>query len=561
MNNPTDPYNSQSSGNDLTQLGNTQSSYINQFMQSTAPTQTPNWQQQSPGSYSQQSSVPASTPVPAIEPVNPISTPPQTMAQSGPNMDSSLPDLNQLPPLGINANTAQPGNAIPQSMPIEPMPGQAQFQTNTMNPSVSDVPVQSNPQPMVSHDFPQTVQQVPASAPSDMPNTQLLSQQTPQSLDPTNNFPTQNAVPGNGPSNYPQQTVPTNPVNINDMAVPVVNPNPTPAPVNQVKPDDLSIGTHQVSINEDYAESFQGARQINFHRPVEPRQIDFSRPATSLTVDHDFSDGSQAPMDDQFTSTGFLPPYDPADDNSLVAVSDDDDDSGLDEGPDAVVPYGFSDFDPDEQTASAPDLGGFESKSLEEVGDNIDVDFSEAVPAGPARLSTNVGVLTQTQSPVTQNNPQRQNRIVYNTIEPVNFKTQSVPHTFTQNQQASPLHIEPSVAQQTPVQPQLTQVNTASNELSPTARLNQLLEAEEAAEKVIMQKQEQMIKQTPKPQTVQSSKVNIFKQLDPDLALQGDLRNGLAVKSPTSRYFLILSLVIIISVIGFLLVLLGLTLI
>ena len=74
-------------------------------------------------------------------------------------------------------------------------------------------------------------------------------------------------------------------------------------------------------------------------------------------VDHDFSDGSLG--DDTTLSTGLLPAFDDtSDDSMLPVVSDDeggeDDDvfGNLDE-PDASLPFGFSDYDPNEQIASS----------------------------------------------------------------------------------------------------------------------------------------------------------------------------------------------------------------
>ncbi|HRP37248.1 MAG TPA: hypothetical protein PLS50_05555, partial [Candidatus Dojkabacteria bacterium] len=230
---------------------------------------------------------------------------------------------------------------------------------------------------------------------------------------------------------------------------------------------------------------------------------------------------------------------DNSDDSMLPATNDDDDDvfGNLDE-PDDVIPFGFSDYDPNEQvTGSLDSLSGFESQSLEEEANRIDVDFSESMPTN----SQNVGVLTQ---------------------EPQRASVAQMPQTMVPNQTVSAVsYAAPAPTSQNQMEPQVQQVAMpVDSELSPTARLNQLLEEEEKAEKVIMQKQKQSVMKVAKSPKMVEPKSNIFKQTNDDVAFQGDIRNELSAKKPASRYFMIISLIIIISVIGFLLVLLGLTL-
>jgi len=645
MNNPT------GQSDDLQQLVTNQNGYINQFMNSTAPTPTPDSSSQQP--VYQNSAQPQQAPV-GTAPVSAVASVVDDQANT--NMGAATP--SSLPPLPDDTLYSQPAPVVesvmqppqaqtvdyvsPSASPSSPMSSQMQTPPTTptlttplsLDPMQTIEPVQnlvptavtdqnysadtqgmysSNPaQPASATTTSTYVQSTPVTAPSayapsapaatPFDPTQTMSpgmQPTPaqpiysvsqpgpmQTVDPTTSVTSSVSTQPTSFVGTPiqaEQAFSANPADqIASQAMPV---QPVEQPVETVaaSPEDNEknalIGTHQVAINEDYAESFNPNFQLpqNYQqqsaRPVEPRGIDFSRPATITTVNHDFSDSPQI-SGNNFTSTGVLPAFDDTNDGMLPVVSDDDDLFEDDDQNDLMpTPYGFSDFDPNEQVTIQSDLGGFESKSLEEVADNIDVDFSEKVPT-QTQNTQSVSVLTQDptdQTPQAMQNFQSQgngysqnSQVIYNNvIEPVN-QVEPAAQNYTQNQpqyiQSEPQYIQSQQQQIEPVYVQEASPIQVNAELSPAARLNQLLEAEEAAEKVIIQKQDQMIKQASQPQTVQANKESIFKQLDPDVSLQGDIRNGMAVKKPSSRYFLIISLVIIISVIGFLLVLLGLTL-
>lgn len=511
------------------------------------------------------------------------------------NVNTTPDASNSLPPLPNDTHYSQPTPIVePTSEPVNT--GASVYSQAPVNPIVADTsvvqvsPMQVSPSATMSTSVPAPMQ-APISTPASYPTSEDASPVVDLMTEPTQPMQSINSQVSQGMSS-PDLMQPVNLASTPSSGQPIYSaPTLTsaqpvyPAPivddapevsveVNQAMPaeqveqteENPLIGTHQVAINEDYAESFNPNfrlgqnQQTQAAKPVEPRGIDFSRPATVTTVDHDFADAPQM-SDDNFTSTGLLSAFDDSDNTMLPALSDDDDDLFAD---DDSTPYGFSDFDPNEQITVQSDLGGFESKSLEEVAENIDVDFSEKVPGQVSQSHSSqgvsVGVLTQEpqsdQSHVALSSQPHQ---IIQQVAPIEPATQT--YVQTQNQ---PQYVQTTYTQ---IQPQIEPVSVQESapshttaELSPAARLNQLLEAEEAAEKVIIQKQDQVLNQPTQPQALQANKESIFKQLDPDVSLQGDIRNGMAVRKPTSRYFLIISLVIIISVIGFLLVLLGLTL-
>jgi len=618
MNNPTDqnfgstaPINpTMSGGNDLQQMGTAQSGYINQFMndtpstsslspttllpqsatqggtQQSVPTNTvssvssnqtdtninintasslpplpdytqpastmnpvvPTYQVQTPMQGSVVNPSPVYNPTPS-QPQTPIYSPPTVPSQTQTTDSSSLQNSGVATPGNQSYNVGMQGVSIPTSVQVpsptinqtQPVSGQTAYTTPTSTPTPPIGPVnQTNP----------------------------VQEETPVSYEPVS-------------SEFLGQNQQTSGSNLSSSNPPVsVQSSMVEQPTTPIRPpapeDSTLIGTHQVTINEDYAENFnpnfQVAQSHQQHttQPIKSGGIDFSKPATITTINQSFADGSQV-SEDNFTSTGFLPV---SDDGLLDDDDSDDFPEDDDQGDFSFTPYGFSDFDPNEQATIQGDLGGFESKSLEEVADNIDVDFSEHLPT---QNTQGVGVLIQ--QPVNQNVQPTQNiqggygsgmQLVYdNKIEPINHiepinqiepVAQNYFQSQTQNIQEESVYTQTKTQQIEPTYVQEAAPIKANAELSPAAKLNQLLEAEEAAERVIIQKQNQMINQSPKPKAVQIGKESIFKQLDPDSSLQGDIRSGMSIKKPSSRYFLIISLVIIISVIGFLLVLLGLTL-
>lgn len=542
----------QATNSDLSQLSSTQSNYINQFVGSTPQSsypQAPNTtmpqqpqvnlsMNQSLNPYQQQVS-------PSIDPIQ------QTPISS--NVNPAVPSVT--PQLSNDYLYHEPVN---NSLLTEPQNQADQFITP---------PQQSNDfqasQPIISD-------QLTNSYPNIEPQSQL---NRPSALmEPQSSLVEQNYSPmGNSTSMTNQTYGNIEPqTSLNQTQYNPALPQGYSSPVQQFSqtPPDTSltntpqqaviepqvIGAQQVEVNQDYSERFSNNQWLN--TPLNPAnqmqatprmastQLNpaLQSPTTNLMVDHDFSDGSLG--DDTTLSTGLLPAFDDtSDDSMLPVVSDDeggeDDDvfGNLDE-PDASLPFGFSDYDPNEQIASSSDsLSGFETQSLQEEANRIDVDFSEAMPTNSQTIG--VQTLEPQVTPVTQMPQQTFTNQIDSTV---NY-TATAPVTLNQ--------VEPK-AEQTAV--------PLDSELSPTARLNKLLEEEEKAEKVIMQKQEQSVMKVAKAPKVVETKSNIFKQTNDDVAFQGDIRNGMSTQKPTSRYFMIISMIIIISVIGFLLVLLGLTL-
>jgi len=568
MNNPANMYNSsnqqgsvndpQASNSDLQQLSSTQSDYINQFVGSTP-----------------QSSYPQSAN--------------QMMSQQQMNSQAQQPPVN----LSLNQSVTPTQQTTP---PVVDAVGQnfSGYSNNPVQNASQSFANQQIQSPELSNDLsnqelvnnqPLNTPQIPVNDAFSLPQSNNSFEKAQTEIDNQfgNNYPT-NDLPAlqNQPyvSSEPQSGLSTDSMNstpglsteanqpygtsvaqgnmMQQQYNPVVPQNYAP-PVSQfnqpvqntlqgtpVNIEPQVVGAQQVEINQDYAEKNTNNQWLNSpltpaiqnqsNTQLNPQQYNptYQSP-TNLTVDHDFSDGNSL-GDDSQVSTGFLPAFDDNSDDSMLPVASDDNDDvfgNLDE-PDATLPFGFSDYDPNEQVSSSLDsLSGFESQSLEEEANRIDVDFSESMPTN----SQTVGVLTQepqTQTP--------QNVVPTRTLSDVSY-TAPAPTTLNQ--------VEPQ-AQQAPM--------PVDSELSPTARLNKLLEEEEQAEKVIMQKQEQSVMKVAKSPKTVDAKSNIFKQTSDDVAFQGDIRNELSAKKPTSRYFMIISLIIIISVIGFLLVLLGLTL-
>lgn len=561
MNNPSDqnfsspgmstpPPNSQTGG--LQDLGANQSGFISQFVNGSAPAQTqPTTTQQSDPQtqyspapqplYTQQ---PTSMNTSALPPLN--SNPADLenrdfVVGAGQSNDNSAPTAsstgNNYPPVQ-SMPTVDPQVPVASNMPrpeqpMYPNPPSTQFMGSGPNPAPISVglPVQNpttdstymNPDPVISQ---AGDQQVPAD----------------------------NSL-GMNPQYNPVTQV------AQAMQAPMSPPEPTPVfdqgPVVEPKQEENSvIGTHQVAVNEDYADNYnpyyqqQQPTQPYAAKPIEPKGIDFSRPSTIAAVNQTFADTTQF-SNSNFTSTNLITGFDDSNNSMLPMVSDDDDDDLFadDDDVDTIAPYGFSDFDPNEQATVQAHVSDFDSHGLQEVAEDINADFSDNLYANSGQNQT-VGVLTQ--DPVPQQSPlQPQGQQIFNYSSQIEPKASSPHYVESKYTQIEP-QIEPVIAQVTA---------QTSTELSPAARLNQLLEAEEEAEKVIIQKQNQLLNQSAKPKTIKSEKESIFQQLNPDASLQGDIRSGMASAKPGSRYFLIVSLVVLISVIGFLLVLLGLTLI
>lgn len=327
------------------------------------------------------------------------------------------------------------------------------------------------------------------------------------------------------------------------------------------KVDDNKIGTHQldVNINQDYAEAYTNAWQqplqspsINLNRQPEPQnQFDIAHPPTSLVVDNQFSDASLDPV--ASSNMSIMQSFDDSTDDDLLLVNDSDDEDLGDETEehDNLAKFGFSDFDPNEQAtgATVDDLATFETQSLAQTSDGIDADWSESMPAQSNQQQ--VGVLEPQQ-----NIPVQQNEVVKGDL----FNQPNFVNNYL-DQRAEVANTAPVVntPQVQPMPENVSPVNTAETSVqeSPAARLNQLLEVEEAAEKVIMEKQDTVIAQT--SATKPNDKSHIYKQINSDAEIAPEMQQGMQKKS-SSKYFLILSLIIVISVIGFLLVLLGLSL-
>lgn len=526
MNNPVntyDPSNQQNNTNDLHQLSSSQSNYINQFVGNTPQSSYP--QSITPGVSPQQNNQLMQTPPVNMSTV--VSDDTNVQRQSNNTVNQQLYGNPQNLSLNSNQNSQFQSpiqNSQPTIDPVQPI------SPNINNSAIS----RTSPYQSVPQQFPQDnvyTNMAPQNDSQQVGNQQYI---------PTNQQLTQGSqVPlnDNGALNAP-----TLPQSTHSQAQMVQD---TPNDLN-IEPQVMSA--QQVNVNQDYADNSSVLWNNTPLRPAVQQQSQFyqpqynqilQNPPTQLTVDNDFADGSSF-GDDSSVTTGFLPAFDDTNDDSMLPmVSDDDDFIGdADDDDDAPIPMGFSDFDPNEQVSSSMDsLSGFETQSLEEEANRIDVDFSESMPSN----TQSVGVLVQ--DPQNQMiEPQSQMNVNNSIPNTINY---SVPAPQSVNQ------VEPQI-QQT--------VAPSDSELSPTARLNQLLEEEDNAEKVIMQKQKQSVMKVANSPKMVEPKANIFKQVESDVAFQGDLRNQLSVKKPTSKYFMIISLVIIISVIGFLLVLLGLSL-
>lgn len=514
-----------SSNGDLQQLGSSQTSYVNQFLNDNQPSD-PVVSQQSPSTYIP---TPISAPAPPQPSMTsgPVINP--TFGNGGSSPMSTLPKLEDgddfvlpaVPPM----NSQAPNAFVASPDRIEPGPSQQNIpMAPVMQPSMPNVPSQEIGMNATALNQQQT-DPLANVGPTSMPSTQ---QATPIQASPQ--------ILGNNE-------------NQNIFAPPPLNIPVTQAPIPTT--DTGVIGTHQVTINEDYAD-FYNRQQQSYQGPIEPRHIDFSHPATNLRIDQDFSDGM--PLNDNSgVSSGFLTPFDDNSDDSLLPVvgnDDPDEDFTLDNANPAssYVPYGFSDFDPNEQDTGLTEdhLASFESRSLEDTADKIDVDYSENIPTA-SRQQNSVNVLTT--EPIGQN-PQT---VVQNVpVQTMNYYPQPMATTMDSTYISRPVVSSPMPISQT--------VEPANAELSPAARLNQLLEAEEAAEKVVMEKQNQVLNTSTGKNATTQSKLDVFKQLDPDRALDNDLKSQMSPSKANSRYFLIFSVIIIISIIGFLLVLLGLML-
>ncbi|HRN86426.1 MAG TPA: hypothetical protein PK863_03810 [Candidatus Dojkabacteria bacterium] len=554
MNNPANIYNSsnqpsaannsQAMNSNLQQLSSTQADYINQFVGTTPQSSYP----QAPNMTTQPQ-----------QQMNPVAQQPQVN-------------------LSMNQPVAQ---AQPQMAPVQSYGGQNSPNLYTDQLQNNPNPISSEPisSPQLSNDYLNqepvdnsllNTPQIPPYEEFSVPTLNDSLQNQPSSpIEPQINSTEQSFNSTNVPTSQLNQSYgnPATQTNVMQQQYNPAIPQDYTAPAQQVSPSTLNtlpqnpqspvnvepqlMGAQQVNVNQDYAERYSNsqwlptplspANQMQAMPQMNQQQYNpvYQNPTTNLTVDNDFSDGASL-GDDSSLSTGFLPAFDDnSDDSMLPATNDDDDDvfGNLDE-PDDVIPFGFSDYDPNEQvTGSLDSLSGFESQSLEEEANRIDVDFSESMPTN----SQNVGVLTQ---------------------EPQRASVAQMPQTMVPNQTVSAVsYAAPAPTSQNQMEPQVQQVAMpVDSELSPTARLNQLLEEEEKAEKVIMQKQKQSVMKVAKSPKMVEPKSNIFKQTNDDVAFQGDIRNELSAKKPASRYFMIISLIIIISVIGFLLVLLGLTL-
>lgn len=565
----------------IQQLGSMQSTFVNQFVNENQQT-TP--QQSSSGGSTSGPTWPASSPTwPASSPTMPANSPalpasdqawPTNTVNVNPPMQTQL--QNDVMPLqndAMQVAPAQPAlntftNTQPTSLPKLEDNDDFALPSLNNNPSTfqTEAPVeemQSTPTPSFND----------SSLVAENVNPPMALSQEP--VEPLNNAPIDNMTTPLISNSLPDGGV-YNPAPLatdsNQFQAPQSNFQPAPTvdapPTTNSEPQ--GIGTHQITVNEDYADYYnrqQAALQMNaMNKQIEPMSIDFSRPATTLNVDQDFSDGGLPVTDNTGVSTGFLPAFDDtADDGLLPVVTGDDIDSDDISDPDddstnnAFVPYGFSNFDPNEDDAGTPidSLSDFETKSLVDTAEKIDVDYFEQMPPiGSTQQNTSVF----TQEPVMPNQPMASNSVPTlnymnqntqvvdqpSTLQPIGGQS-FVPVNTTNDQMLTPTQATPSV-------------EPVVGELSPAARLNQLLEAEEAAEKVVMQKQDQMLDKAPETQQSRQSKVNVFKQLDPDASFDSDLKSQMSVKKPSSKYFLIFSVVIIISIIGFLLVLLGLML-
>lgn len=554
MNNPANIYNSsnqpsaannsQAMNSNLQQLSSTQADYINQFVGTTpqssypqAPNMTTQPQQQM-NPVAQQPQVNLSTNQPVAQ-AQPQMAPVQSYgSQNSPNLYTDQLQNNPNPISSEPISSPQLSNDYLNQEPVDnsllntpQIPPYEEFSVPTLNDSLQNQPsspiepqINSTEQSFNSTNVPTS--QLNQSYGNPATQTNVMQQQYNPAIPQDYTAPAQQVSPST------LNTLPQNPQ----------------SPVN-VEPQVM--GAQQVNVNQDYAERYSNsqwlptplspANQMQAMPQMNQQQYNpvYQNPTTNLTVDNDFSDGASL-GDDSSLSTGFLPAFDDnADDSMLTATNDEDDDvfGNLDE-PDEAIPFGFSDYDPNEQVSGSLDsLSGFESQSLEEEANRIDVDFSESMPTN----SQNVGVLTQ---------------------EPQRASVAQMPQTMVPNQTVSTVsYAAPAPTSQNQMEPQVQQVAMpVDSELSPTARLNQLLEEEEKAEKVIMQKQKQSVMKVAKSPKMVEPKSNIFKQTNDDVAFQGDIRNELSAKKPASRYFMIISLIIIISVIGFLLVLLGLTL-
>lgn len=500
----------------LQQLANKQTSLVSGFVNDTpipnqSPSQVPPVQTQSTQLNGQQPNTPMYNPNVYHRNQYPSGTPVQgqsALGTSNTTVNSGDYRQSQTPPTINFSNSPTPSPTVNQvsNQSMQTVPSPAQINSiNVQNQYLGN----TNHLNMVN------------------PNTGY-----PQGASQTTNMQSQN------------QNIPTN-------GLPPLPDNFTQNQTQQVIPGYTPSNTEQIAINEDYADNFNPNLQLTLGSRaslgIQPNQqgVRLNQANTIASVNQKFADSSQV-SDDNFTSTGFLPLDDDGGADDVDMVNDD-----L-----VPMPYGFSDFDPNEQGQTRSDVGDFDSEGLEEVAEDIYADFSEHfVPSN----TQSVGVLTQ--DPLQQG-------VLQNNLTNNNLQASQYTH-FTQNYvqpqvqgygTTVPLQYAPIEPQREPVPASQIVTRETKAELSPAAKLNQLLEAEEAAEKVIIQKQNQVLKRSAKPKTIQVNKNSIFQQLDPDGSLQGDMKNSMSRGKPTSRYFLIISLVIIISVVGFLLVLLGLSL-
>ncbi len=557
MNNPTDQ--NFSAGNSPVQSANPQpgalqdlsakqSGFISQFVNGSNQTQPVQTMQDSVSKSGMGT------------PANPV---PNTPAPVQANMqDKTIASQDSLPPLSGNVLDINSGNFVVGSTPDTNQSSDSVPNVDTTMPisqfdqtTGSSMPVNGSMQPYQQMPQPQSPVPQPQKFDPNPSNQQVYEPQitAKQQVHSEPGIPNQSlqSTPtiDNNQLNVSAEPVHTMPVPTE--AVPVLE-QPTP---NVSQDENPVIGTHQVAVNEDYADSYSNYYQQQSTpqygaKVVDPRGIDFSRPSTVASVNQTFADAPQL-SDDGYTSTGLLSGFDDSNNSMLPMVSDDDEEDLSDnDAHDNLTPYGFSDFDPNEQMTHIADVNTVDAQGLQEVAEDIDVDFSENLHKNMSP-NQSVGVLTQ--------DPDDGQKAI---LEP---KVQQI---FSPSSQIEPQASDPHYVQNkyTQVEPQIDPIiNQApsqnSAELSPAARLNQLLEAEEEAEKVIIQKQDQFLKKSSQPKTIKSEKDSIFQQLDPDGSLKGDIRSGMASSKAGGRYFLIISLVVLISVIGFLLVLLGLTLI
>ena len=431
---------------------------------------------------------------------------PQQVSQNT-NTQNSLDDFAVAQPATIEPSTYQ-GTATPVEIeqpvetiqPVQPVPSVQpvpQVEPIAMNSVDNNVNLASNPEPSPY----QTVNQVPDQNDS-QPNLNISA----------NNELTQSTAAPYTAEPMIEQSQLVDAVPVNSMPSQVVEP--------------AIIETQTQQISHDYADNYNISEQTNSQsdQPVQTNMEPTQLGTNSFNVISDFSENTSQ-QSSITTSTNVMQSFDDSSDDLLAPMPGDDSDALDDDLDDTVslMPYGFSDYDPVEESQGTANLGDFESQSLEEVAGNFDADFSDNFQVQ--------GGMVQLSNPIAQNNY----------TEPV---VKSVEDTAHQDV----LQIEPKVN------------GHAQDELTPAARLNKLLEAEEAAENMVMQKQNNFVAQKT-PKRVENPSNSIFKTLESDADFRGEMSAGMKKTKSTHKYFLIISLIIIISVIGFLLVLLGLTLI